>query len=67
MTNYPLDPSGLAVVPPSDLEALPPGFEAVEPPVRSGNFVYQTVRANGRVVRRTLNLLTGDNVLEYLD
>jgi hypothetical protein len=65
--TYPRDPSGVAIVPPADLETLPPGFESVEPPVRSGNFVYQTVRADGRLVRRTLNLLTGDHVLAYLD
>jgi hypothetical protein len=65
--TYPLDSTGVAIVPPSDIETLPPGFEAVEPPTRSGNLVYQIVRANGRLVHRTLNLLTGDHVLAYLD
>jgi len=65
--TYPLDSSGVAIVPPADIETLPPGFEAIEPPVRNGNLVFQTVRAAGRLVRRTLNLVTGDHELAYLD
>ena len=64
---YPTDSAGLAIVPPEALTSLPAGIVGVDEPVRQGNVVSQTVLAKGRRAHRTLNLLTGDNVLHYHD
>lgn len=62
-----LDSQGLVVASPEGLNSLPEGIEAVDLPVRNGNLVTQTVKANGRLALRELNLVTGDNVIRYLD
>jgi hypothetical protein len=64
---YPKDSHGLAIVPADAVNSLPEGIEAIDLPVRQGNVVTQTVKANGRLALRELNLTTGDNVLRYLD
>src|SRR5262245_14271818 len=59
--------AGITGASPEVLAKVRADSEAACLPSRSGNIVKQTVKANGRYAVRTLNLVTGDNWLHWLD